>query len=97
LVSEAIREVAGAVEVDVSVVPRASRSRVVGIHGDRIKVQLAAPPVEGAANAELLELLSDVIGVPIAALAILRGAASKRKTVRIAGADVDAIRRLLAR
>jgi uncharacterized protein (TIGR00251 family) len=91
----AIREVAGVVEVDVLVVPRASRSRVVGVHGERIKVQLAAPPVDGAANAALVELLADVIGVPSGAIAIVRGATSKRKTVRIAGVDVDAIRRVL--
>jgi uncharacterized protein len=91
-VGGAIREVSGAVEIDVSVVPRASRSQVIGMLGDRIKVQLAAPPVDGAANAELVLLLSQVLGVPRRAIAIIRGETSKRKTVRIVGADVEAIR-----
>ena len=90
-----IREVAGAVEVDVAVVPRASRSRVVGIHGDRVKVQLAAPPVDGAANEELVALLADVLGVPRRTIAIVRGDTSKRKTVRIDGGDARAIWRRL--
>lgn len=91
----AIREVAGAVEVDVSVVPRASRSRVVGTLGDRIKVQLAAPPVDGAANTELVALLADVIGVPSRSIAIVRGQTHKRKTVRITGIDAAALRELI--
>ncbi len=90
-----IREVAGGVEIDVAVVPRASRSRVVGIHGDRVKLQLAAPPVDGAANEELVALFAEVLGVPRRAIAIVRGDTSKRKTVRIDGGDADAIRRRL--
>jgi uncharacterized protein (TIGR00251 family) len=96
-VERAIREAAGGVEVDVSVVPRASRSQVVGMHGDRIKVQLAAPPVDGAANAELVELLAELIGVPARAVAIVRGATGKRKTVRIADVDVATVRHALDR
>jgi uncharacterized protein (TIGR00251 family) len=95
VVGDAIREAAGAVEVDVSVVPRASRSQVVGTLGDRIKVQLAAPPVDGAANAELVALLADLIGVPARSIAIVRGATHKRKTVRISGVDAATIRGLI--
>jgi hypothetical protein len=94
-VGSAIREVPGAVELDVSVVPRASRSRVIGTLGDRIKVQLAAPPVDGAANAELVELLAELLAVPRRSIAIVRGESSRRKTVRIEGGDVDAICRRL--
>ena len=68
---------------------------MVGLHGDRVKVQLAAPPVDGAANAELVELLGDVLGVARRSIAIVRGEASKRKTIRIEDADIDAIRRAL--
>ena len=93
--SDPIRVVADAVEVDVLVVPRASRSRVIGMHGDRIKIQLAAPPVDGAANEELVTLLADVLDVPQRAIAIVHGMTSRRKTVRIEAADADAIRRRL--
>jgi uncharacterized protein len=94
-VGRAIREVRGAVEINVAVVPRASRSRVVGTLGDRIKVQLAAPPVDGAANVELVALLADLIGVPARSIAIVRGETHKRKTVRISGIDAAACRERL--
>jgi len=85
----------GSVEIDVAVVPRASRSQVVGTIGDRIKVQLAAPPVDGAANAELVALLGELLDVPRRAIAVIRGQASRRKTVRIEGGDAEAIRTAL--
>ena len=47
----------GAVDLAVSAIPKASRSEIVGLHGDRLKVRLAAPPVNGAANKELEKLL----------------------------------------
>lgn len=74
-----------ACELDVLVAPRASRSRIVGLHDDRLKIQLAAPPVDGAANAALCELLAGVLQVPRSALEIARGATGKRKTVRVTG------------
>lgn len=90
--SAAIREVNGGVELDVVVVPRASRSRIVGLHGDRIKVQLAAPPVDGAANEELVALFAAVLDIPARAITLVRGATSKRKTVRVDGGDATTIR-----
>jgi uncharacterized protein len=90
-----IREVAGGVEIDVAVVPRSSRSRVVGVHDDRIKVQLAAPPVDGAANAELVTLFAELLGVPARTITITRGETSKRKTVRIADLDAATVRAAL--
>ncbi len=65
--------------------PRASRSEIVGPHGDAIKVRLAAPPVDGAANEELVRLLAKEYGVRKDAIEILGGLASRRKTVRIRG------------
>jgi uncharacterized protein (TIGR00251 family) len=88
----AIRAIAGAVEIAVVVVPRASRSRVIGMLGDRVKIQLAAPPVDGAANEALVALLAEVLDVPRRSVAIVRGETSKRKTVRIDGADVETVR-----
>ncbi len=92
----AIRATSGGVELDVTVVPRASRSRVVGTLGDRIKVQLAAPPVDGAANDELVALLAELLDVPSRAITIVRGQTSRRKTVRIEGGDAEAIRTAFA-
>jgi uncharacterized protein (TIGR00251 family) len=72
-------------ELDVQVVPRASRSRIVGLHDGRLKIQLAAPPVDGAANEALVDLLAGTLEVPRGAVQVLRGATGKRKTLRIAG------------
>lgn len=80
-----LRDHAGGCELDVLVAPRAARSQLVGLHDDRLKVQLAAPPVDGAANAALCELLAGALALPRSAISIARGHASKRKTVRIAG------------
>mgnify|MGYP000095956422 CR=1 FL=1 len=81
-------------ELDVQVVPRASQSRVVGPHDGRLKVQLAAPPVDGAANAALIDLLADTLAVPRGHIKLLRGHTGKRKTLRIALAAAELRRRL---
>ncbi len=69
--------------------PRASRSQVIGVRsspaGDVLDVRLAAPPVDGAANAELLATLSRALGVPGRDLALASGATGRMKRVRIAG------------
>lgn len=91
----AIRVVEDGVEVQLLVVPRASRSRVIGMHGDRIKVQLVAPPVDGAANAELVAVLAELLDVPRRSVTIVRGDTNKRKTVRIEAGNPEAIRRAL--
>ena len=78
-------EKAGSVTFKVQVVPRASRSEIVGEHAGALRVRIAVPPVEGAANVELLRLLARALGVPRKAIDITAGHASKLKTVRITG------------
>lgn len=68
--------------------PRASRSRVVGVQGDELAVQLAAPPVDGAANAALRELLADLAGIPRSRVTVLAGEASRHKRVLLEGVAV---------
>nr|WP_276572695.1 DUF167 domain-containing protein [Nannocystis pusilla] len=87
-----VRDHARGCELDVLVAPRAARSRLVGLHDGRLKVQLAAPPVDGAANTALCELLSDHLQVPQGALEIARGATGRRKTVRVAGVSAAVAR-----
>lgn len=82
-----LRSVPGAVELSVLVQPRASRTRVVGEHAGLLKIQLAAPPVDGEANAALLEFLAKQLGVPRRQLSLAAGDASRRKRVRIEGLD----------
>ncbi len=82
-----LHPVDGGVELSVYVQPRASRSRVVGEHGDALKVQLAAPPVDGEANAELVALLGRLLGVSKRQISMVSGAASRRKRVRVTGVE----------
>ncbi len=79
------RDVPGGVEIDVLVQPRASRTRAMGEHDGRLKVQVTAPPVEGEANAALVAYLAGALGVRRADVTLVRGEAGRRKTVRIAG------------
>jgi uncharacterized protein (TIGR00251 family) len=87
----------GAVRLTVHVQPRASRSEIVGLHGAALKVRLQAPPVDGAANAALVALLADRLGVPRRAVRIVAGATSRSKTVEIEGTTEAAVRALAAR
>ncbi len=86
-----LKEVPGGVEIEVAVQPRASRTRIVGEHGGRLKVALAAPPVDGEANRALVELFAAALGVRRAEVAIVRGASGRRKTVRVAGATAAGV------
>lgn len=67
----------------IRVQPNASVSKVAGEHGDELKVRLAAPPVDGKANAELVRFLARAVGVPRAAVAVVRGQSARSKTVPI--------------
>ena len=73
------------------VVPRASRDRLGPVHGDRLKVQLTAPPVDGAANDALVALVARALGRPRGDVAIVRGQTGRKKTVRVAGSTRDAL------
>jgi len=73
--------------IDVQVVPRASRTAVGPAVGDRLRVAVTAPPVDGEANAAVIAALADAFGVRRSAVAIVRGDRGRRKTVRIDGGD----------
>jgi uncharacterized protein (TIGR00251 family) len=79
----------------VHVVPRAKVTEVAGWHGDAIRIRLAAPPVDGAANEELVRFLAERLGVPRSAVAIVRGSTARRKTVSVHGVTAAAAGRVL--
>ena len=86
-----VSESGGAITFDVQVVPRASRERLGPVHGDRLKIQLTAPPVDGAANDALVPLLARALG-PAARRRHHRARPHRRrKTVRVAGTTRDAL------
>jgi uncharacterized protein (TIGR00251 family) len=83
------------VRLTVRVQPRASDSRVTGVHGDALKVRLTAPPVDGAANEALVELLAGTFGIPTRAVTIVAGMSSRTKVVQLEGVTEDRVRRLI--
>ena len=91
-----IESTGAAVRFAVRVQPRASRTEIAGVHGDALKIRLAAPPVEGAANAELITFLARRLRVPRSSLRIVRGRRGRDKTVEAEGASEDDVRGLLS-
>ena len=79
------RDGADGAVLELLVQPRASLTRVVGEHDGRLKIQLAAPPVDGEANAALIAFLAGALRVKRADVALLAGESGRRKRVRIAG------------
>ena len=77
--------------------PGAKKTEVVGLHGEALKIRLAAPPVDGKANACLLAFLADRFGVAKSAVSLVSGDTSRAKRVRIDGVEPSVVReRLLA-
>ena len=87
----------GRVTFGVRVQPRASKSGVAGELDGVLKIRLAAPPVEGRANEELIRLLAELFGAPRQRIAILSGQTSKNKVVSVSGISVDEAERILAK
>ena len=89
-------ETGDALTFRVRVAPRASQTAAAGEHDGALKVRVAAPPSEGAANAELTRFLAKALGVPARAVEIVGGHASKTKLVRVVGARPADLARLAA-
>ena len=92
-----IRDTAAGVELDVRVIPRARTTAFAGVRDQALVIRLAAPPVEGAANAALVEFLSEALGVARRAVTIVSGDRSRRKRVVVTGVTAATARaRLLS-
>lgn len=87
-------EKGGALTFSVRVVPRASRSSIEGEHDGALKVRVAAPPVNGAANEELVRTLARALGVAARDIEIISGHSSKLKQVRVSGITCEQLERL---
>jgi uncharacterized protein (TIGR00251 family) len=83
--------------VTVRVAPRAARSGIAGTRDDALLVRLNAPPVDGAANAALIDVIAEAMGVPRRAVSISAGERSRRKIVRVRGVSVAEARARLVR
>jgi uncharacterized protein (TIGR00251 family) len=87
----------GGVRFEVLAKPRSRTSRVAGVRESALVVQLAAPPVDGAANAELVETLAAALSVPRRDVVLVRGESARNKLVEVRGLAVDVVRARLER
>jgi uncharacterized protein (TIGR00251 family) len=84
-----------ALRLTIHLQPRASRSEVTGLHGDALRIRVAAPPVDGEANRELLRFLAAKLGTSPSALQLVHGTTGRRKLVEVRGIGrADVISRL---
>ena len=83
--------------LSVRVQPRASRNEVAGLDGETLKLRLTAPPVEGEANDACLAFLAKLLDLSPSRLAIIRGARSRTKVIRITGLTQAEVRARLSR
>ena len=85
----------GVVVVRVHVQPGAGRTAVQGVHGDALKVRVAAPPEKGRANDACLALVAELAGVKPSAVSLTSGATARAKRFTVTGVDVDELVRRL--
>jgi uncharacterized protein (TIGR00251 family) len=91
-----LRERDGRTTLTVHVQPGARTTEVAGVHGDALKIRLAAPPVDGRANATLVAFVAARLGLAQAAVSVHSGQTSRRKVLAVVAAPADTARRLLA-
>ena len=82
--------------VDVRVIPRAAKAAIAGTRDNALLVRLNSPPVDGAANAELIDVLADALGIPKRNITLVSGERSRRKRIRILGLTETEVNRILA-
>jgi uncharacterized protein (TIGR00251 family) len=82
--------------VDILVQPRASRAKIGPMHDGRLKVAVTAPPVDGEANAAVIELFAKQLGIARGRIAIVAGASSRRKTLQLTDVTDAQLAELLA-
>lgn len=88
----ALSEQDGRITFTIRVVPRASRTEIVGELDGAVKVRVSSPPVDGAANAELIKLFAKTLGVGKEAVEIVSGLSSRTKRIRITGVTAEQLR-----
>ena len=89
--NEFLQETPDGVVISVRAAPRSSRPGIDGVAGDAIKVRVRSAPVDGKANKELIEVLSDAFGLPKSAVSFRSGETSKTKRILLRGVAKDTI------
>ena len=90
-----LREGDGRTTLTLHIQPGAKKTEVAGLYGDALKIRLAAPPVDGKANAALIEFVAERLGLAKSAVSLKSGQASRRKVLTVIGAPADAAKLLL--
>jgi uncharacterized protein len=90
-----IRRTAAGVEVDIRVIPRARKTTIDGERDGALLVRVAAPPVEGAANDELVRYFAAALRLPRASVRLVGGARGRRKRLALDGVAPDAVQELI--
>lgn len=89
------REQGKRLTISVHAQPRAKKTEIVGVHGDTLKVKVAAPPVEGAANEELVRFFAELLSVKKSQVRLKQGTASRNKVIEIDGASTAGLTDIL--
>jgi uncharacterized protein (TIGR00251 family) len=77
----------GRITLTLHIQPGAKKTQFAGLHGDALKIRLAAPPVDGKANEALIKFIAETLELPKAAISLKSGLTSRRKVVEVTGAD----------
>lgn len=90
-------ELLGGVVLHIKAQPKAAKNQIVGLHGNppRLKVRIAAPPLDGRANTELLKFLAEVLKVPVSKLRFIRGETSKNKDILCEGISREIVKNIV--
>jgi len=83
------------VEISLYIQPKASKTEIIGEHNGSLKIKIKAPPVDGQANAEVIEFLAKKLGIPKRQVEFLKGDKSREKKVRVLGVSLEQVRGLL--
>ena len=83
------------ITIEILVQPRASRAKIGPMHDGRLKISVTAPPVDGEANAAVIALLARRLGIARGDIAVIAGASSRRKTLRIANVTQQQIAEMI--
>lgn len=85
----------GLITLTLHIQPGAKTTEIAGLHGDALKLRLAAPPVDGKANEALIRYLADRLGIPKSAIALRSGQTSRRKILEVTGCKLQNIMALV--
>jgi len=91
-----IESINGGVKLHLFIQPKSSKNEIVGLHDGKLKIKVTAPPVDGKANAELVDFLSDFFDLPKRNIEITKGDTGRNKTVIITGTTREIIEAKLA-